>query len=141
MKTIPLIEKYMTTSPHTIGSDQTLRKAEEFMREYRIRHLPVLEGGKLIGILSDRDVKLVESLKDVDPNEVTVAEACSQEIYKVSPKAPLNEVCAEMAMHKYGSVLIVDNHKLVGIFTWVDALHAFNELLASRLKYNNTNHT
>lgn len=140
MKSIPLVEKYMSTSPHTIGSDQTLHKAEEMMREYRIRHLPVLEGGRLVGILSDRDVKLVETLKDVDPNEVTVAEACNQDLYTVSPKAPLNEVCAEMALHKYGSVLVLDNNKLVGIFTWVDALIAFNELLATRLKYNNEAH-
>lgn len=138
MKTIPAVEKYMSTDPHTIGSEQTLRKAEEVMREYRIRHLPVLEGGRLVGILSDRDVKLVESLKDVDPNEVTVSEACSQDMYTVSPKAPLNEVCAEMAMRKYGSVLVLDNHKLVGIFTWVDALNALNELLATRLKFNNS---
>lgn len=138
MKSIPLIEKYMSTSVHTIGSDQTLRRAEEIMREYRIRHLPVLEGGQLVGILSDRDVKLVESLKDVDPNEVTVSEACNQDMYTVSPKAPLNEVCAEMALHKYGSVLVLDNKKLVGIFTWVDALNAFNELLATRLKYTNS---
>lgn len=138
MKSIPVIEKFMTTSPHTIGSDQTLRKAEEMMREYRIRHLPVLEGGKLVGILSDRDVKLVESLKDVDPNEVTVSEACSQDIYTVSPKAALNEVCAEMAMHKYGSAIVIDNKKLVGIFTWVDALNALNELLATRMKFTNS---
>lgn len=134
MKSIPLIEKYMTTTPHTIGADQTLAKAEIMMREYRIRHLPVLDGGKLIGIISDRDIKLVESLKDVDPEKVTVAEATSEALYTVGPKTPLNEVCAEMALHKYGSVLILDNKKLVGIFTWVDALQALNELLASRLK-------
>ncbi|MGZ3768854.1 MAG: CBS domain-containing protein [Bdellovibrio sp.] len=138
MKSLPVIEKFMTTSPHTIGSDQTLRRAEEMMREFRIRHLPVLEGGKLVGILSDRDVKLVESLKDVDPEQVTVSEACSTDVFTVSPKAPLNEVCAEMAIHKYGSVIVLDNKKLVGIFTWVDALYALNELLATRLKYNNT---
>lgn len=134
MKSIPFIEKYMTTTPHTIGADQTLAKAEIMMREYRIRHLPVLDGGKLTGIISDRDIKLIESLKDVDPEKVTVAEATTEDLYTVSPKTPLNEVCAEMALHKYGSVLVLDNKKLVGIFTWVDALEALNELLASRLK-------
>lgn len=135
MKSIPTIEKYMTTTPHTIGADQTLAKAETMMNEFRIRHLPVLEGGKLVGILSDRDLKMVESFKDVDAEKVKISEAFRDEVYMVSPKAPLSEVCAEMSLHKYGSVLVMDNHKLVGIFTWVDALRAFNELLNTRLNH------
>ena len=124
----------MTTTPHTIGADQSLAKAQHMMAEYRIRHLPVLDGGRLVGILSDRDVKMVESFKDVNPEKVSVSEACTEQPYMVSPKAPLTEVCNEMASHKYGSVLVVDNHKLVGIFTWVDALGAFSQLMDSRLK-------
>lgn len=135
MKAIPALEKYMTTTPHTIGADQTLDKAEKMMREYRIRHLPVLDGGKLVGIISDRDVKLVETLKDVDPRQVTVDEAYSPDPYITSPKSPLSEVCREMANHKYGCALVCDNHKLVGIFTWIDALNALTELMETRLKH------
>ncbi len=134
MKAIPSISKYMTTVPKTIGSEQSLAKASELMNEMRIRHLPVLHGGKLVGILSDRDVKLVETFKDVDPQEVKVEEAYSPDPYIASPNSSLADVCAEMAAHKYGCALVVDNHKLVGIFTWVDALNAFNELLSTRLK-------
>jgi acetoin utilization protein AcuB len=134
MKTIPAIQKYMTAMPHTIGNEQNLKKAHEMMREYKIRHLPVLKAGKLVGIITDRDLALVEALKDVDPTKVLVEEACTPEPYIVAPDAKLNDVCEEMARHKYGSVLIVDNHKLVGIFTWVDALTAFSELLETRLK-------
>lgn len=135
MKSVPSIEKFMTTAPQTIGADISLAKAEKLMGEMRVRHLPVLDGGRLVGILSDRDIKLVESFKDVDPEAVTVREAFHEEPYSVSPKAPLAEVCAEMAAHKYSSVLVVDNHKLVGIFTWVDALNAMKELLETRLKH------
>ncbi len=135
MKSVPTIQKYMTTVPHTIGSDQTLAKAEKMMNEYHIRHLPVLEGGKLIGILSDRDVKLVESFRDVDPEKVTVDEAYTPDPYITSPSANLEEVCAEMVAHRYGCVLVCDNKKLVGIFTWVDALKAFDKLLATRMKH------
>ena len=134
MKAIPSISKYMTTLPHTIGADQSLVKANQMMSELRVRHLPVLSGGTLVGVLSDRDVKLVESFKDVDPANVKVEEAFSPEPYIATPSSSLAEVCAEMARHKYGCALICDNHKLVGIFTWVDALNAFNELLSTRLK-------
>jgi acetoin utilization protein AcuB len=135
MKAIPSVEKFMTTSPQTIGADMTLAKAEKLMGELRVRHLPVLDGSRLVGVLSDRDIKLVESFKDVDPEAVSVREAFSEEPYTVSPKAPLSDVCAEMASHKYSSVLVVDNHKLVGIFTWVDALNAMRELMETRLKH------
>lgn len=135
MKAIPSVDKYMTTVPHTVGSDVSLAKAEKMMGELRVRHMPVLEGGKLVGILTDRDIKLVESFKDIDPEKVSVKEAYSEHIYSVSPKASLEEVCKEMAAHKYSSVLVVDNHKLVGIFTWVDALNAMSELMNSRLKH------
>ncbi len=135
MKAIPSIKQFMTTVPHTIGSEQTLAKAEKMMNEYRIRHLPVLHGGKLVGILSERDLKLVESFKDVDPEKVTVDEAYTPDPYITSPNASLAEVCAEMVAHRYGCVLVEDNKKLVGIFTWIDALKAFESLMETRLKH------
>jgi acetoin utilization protein AcuB len=134
MKAIPSIQKFMTTAPHTIGADQMLSKAQIMMSEFKIRHLPVLKNGKLVGILSDRDVKLVESFRDVDPEKVKVGEAYTANPYITSPDASLSEVCAEMVSHKYGCALVCDNQKLVGIFTWIDALQAFDELLSTRLK-------
>jgi len=134
MKSIPAIGKYMTVQPHTIGADQSLSKAGKMMAEFRLRHLPVLAGGKLVGIVTDRDLGLVQSFRDVDPDVITVDEAYSPDPYITSPEASLAEVCAEMAQHKFGCALVCDNHKLVGIFTWIDALNAFNELLSTRLK-------
>ncbi len=134
MKSIPSISKYMTTLPHTIGADQPLAKATQMMNEFRVRHLPVLEGGQLVGIVTDRDIQLVESFKDVDPREVKVEEAYSPDPYIATPNSSLADVCEQMATHKYGCALVCDNNKLVGIFTWVDALSALNELLYTRLK-------
>lgn len=133
-KAIPTVQKYMTVLPHTIGAEQTLAKAEKMMAEHRVRHLPVLEGGRLVGILSDRDVRMVESFKDVDPERVTVAEAYSPDPFVTAPNRPLTDVCREMAAHKYGCALVCDNNKLVGIFTWIDALNAFDHLMETRLK-------
>ena len=132
-KAIPTIQRYMTTSPLSIGLAQTLAHAEEVMSRHGVRHLPVLEGGVLRGILSERDVRLVETLKDVDAKKVTVEEAMTQNVYAVSPEAPLDEVVDAMAERKYGSAVVMQNEKVVGIFTTVDVCRAFGELLRGRL--------
>jgi acetoin utilization protein AcuB len=132
-KPIPPIQKYMTTTPHSIGSDQTLETAGKLMREHRIRHLPVLRGGKLLGVLTDRDLKFVETFRDVDPKKVVVEDAMTEEPFTVSPDSPLDEVVATMASEKYGSAIVVQNGHVVGMFTTVDACRALSELLATRL--------
>jgi acetoin utilization protein AcuB len=132
-KSIPTVQKYMTTSPHTIGDDQPMTLAHRMMREHRVRHLPVLRGAKIVGLVSDRDLNTVETLIDVDPRKVLVSEAMSQDPYVVSPDAALDEVVATMAEKKYGSAVIVQHDKVVGIFTTVDACRAFADLLQTRL--------
>lgn len=123
----------MTTSPHTIGADQTLSKAHAMMREHSIRHLPVLTGGKLVGVLTDRDLRLVESLKDVDPAKLMVEEAMTSDVFVVEPDMSLDEVVGTMGSKKIGSVVVMQNQKVVGIFTTVDVCRAFAEMLHTRL--------
>lgn len=135
MKSIPAIQKYMTYVPKSIGYDQTIAEASDFMKKLKLRHLPVLKGGKLVGLLSDRDINLVLQFKDVDPTKMTVEEAYTPDPYFTSPTAPLNEVVAHMAEKKYGCAIVVDNQKVVGIFTEVDAYKALSELLETRLKH------
>lgn len=62
-------EKFMTTTPHSIGVEQPLSRAHAMMREHGVRHLPVLHAGKLLGMLTERDLQLVESLEGVDPTK------------------------------------------------------------------------
>jgi len=134
-KAIPHIEKYMTPGPHSIGLEQPLVQAHKLMREHHIRHLPVLHGGKLVGVITDRDLHIIETLRDVAPDKVTVEEAMTPTVYTVSPHAPLDEVVREMAQHKYGCAMVEDNGKVVGVFTTVDAMRAFAELLETRLTH------
>jgi acetoin utilization protein AcuB len=124
------IREFMTPAPHSIGHDQPLSLAHERMRAYEIRHLPVLDGGKLVGVLSQRDALLVETLRDVDPTKVPVEDAMSTDVYKTTPQASLLDVATAMADHKYGCTVIMDGNKLAGIFTTVDALRALTRLLA-----------
>ena len=132
-KPIPSIQKYMTTSPHSIGREQKLSKAHAMMREHAFRHLPVLEGGKLVGLVTMRDLHLIETLRDVEVNEVAVEDAMTSDVYAVSPDAPLDEVAAEMAERKYGCTIVMQNDRVVGVFTTVDACRALHDLLHGRL--------
>lgn len=132
-KPIPTVQKFMTVQPHSIGREQTMATAHRMMREHKFRHLPVLTGGELVGVLSDRDLNLIETLRDVDPEKVRVEDAMTSGPYTVSPETPLDEVVATMAEHKYGCAVVMQNRHLVGIFTTVDACRALAELLHGRL--------
>ena len=123
------VQDFMTRAVHTIGAKSPLAEAHRVMNEHAIRHLPVLEGGRLAGLLSQRDLHLLETLKDVDPQEVLVEEAMSQNAYTVPPDASLADVAREMALHKYGSALILQGTQVLGIFTTTDALRALDTVL------------
>lgn len=134
MKAIPAIQKYMTYVPKTIAHDQSIAQAAELMKMLHLRHLPVLKSGQLVGVITDRDINLILGFNSVDANTMKVEEALSPHPYFTSPETPLDEVVAHMAEKKYGCAFIVDNEKLVGIFTEIDAYKALAELLDTRLK-------
>jgi acetoin utilization protein AcuB len=119
-----LIDHYMTPNPHTIGRHVKLVTAHEMMRKYDIRHLPVLDGGHLVGVVSQRDLYLLETFKNVDQNEVAVEEAMTSDPYVVEQGTDVREVARTMASRKLGTAIVVQAGKVVGIFTAVDALRA-----------------
>lgn len=132
-KPIPTIQKHMTMTPHAIGIDQSVSHAHALMKEHGIRHLPVLNGGELVGVLSERDLARLEAWRDFDPKKMAVDEAMSTEVYAVSPDARLDEVVSTMAERKYGCAVVMDNGHVAGIFTTVDVCRSLAELLHTRL--------
>lgn len=125
MSKAPIVEQYMTRMPHMIEPEAPLEAAHKLMRKFQIRHLPVLEGSDLVGLLSIRDLHLLETLKDVNVKTVSVAEAMSPKPYVVEPNTRINEIAAKMAAEKIGSAVVIDEGKVVGIFTTIDALIAY----------------
>lgn len=123
------IAECMTPSPHSIGREQTLATAHAMMRKYRIRHLPVLSGGRLLGIVSQRDLYFLETLMSVDPDSVTVEEAMSPDVYRVERDASLGDVARTMTRRKYGCAVVMEKDRVVGMFTTIDALRALASLL------------
>jgi acetoin utilization protein AcuB len=106
-----------------------MSEAHRLMRKHRVRHLPVLSKGRLVGVVSSGDLRLLETLDDVEPERVSVEEAMTSEPYCVPPEALLDEVVDVMAGNKYGCALVVQAGRVEGIFTTVDALQAFAHFL------------
>jgi acetoin utilization protein AcuB len=106
-----------------------LSVAHAMMRRHSIRHLPVLKGGKLVGLVSDRDLRFIETLKDVDPEKVSVEEAMATDIYAIDPSDPLAKAASEMAERKLGSAVVMQQGKIVGILTTTDICRALADLL------------
>lgn len=124
------IEQFMTRSVYTIGHHQPLSAAQRIMREHAIRHLPVLDAGKLVGVLSERDLQVIAALNDDEHDELKVSEAMSAEVFAISPRTSLREVVVEMAKQKYGCAVVIDQARVVGVFTTIDALEALTLFLA-----------
>lgn len=129
-KPILTIRQFMTPAPETIAADLTLAQARGRMFQINARHLPVVQDGELVGILSDRDIALVEAIEG-DLERLLVRQAMSPVPFTCGPGAHLHAVAAEMAAHKYGSAIVVDREHpghVVGVFTTTDALRALAEI-------------
>lgn len=127
---MPSLSLCMTPQPWTIRKDACIAEARRLMREHEIRHLPVLEAGKLVGVVSDRDLQFIESLRATEREDLTVEEAMVQDVYTASVEAPVDEVVEHMARSKLGSTIALDRHgKVKGIFTTVDAMQFLANML------------
>ncbi len=93
----------------------------------------MLVGGKLCGIVSERDLLLCETLVGFEARQTVVSDAMTRAVYTVSPETPLNEVASTMAKEKYGCAVVVDDGSVVGILTTVDVCRVLAELLNERL--------
>jgi len=126
------VRRFMTVAPVVVTGGVSLSEARRLMREHQIRHLPVVAAGQPVGVVSQRDVYLLETLRGLDPATARVEEAMSPEPYCVAPDAPLHEVSREMARRRIGSAVVVDRGEVVGLFTTVDALEALATLSRGR---------
>jgi acetoin utilization protein AcuB len=126
---MPAISRYMTKQPWTITRDASLREAHKLMHEHQIRHLPVIEDGQLVGVVTDRDLRLLEATAHMDPLTTHVEEAMAERPFMVTSDAPVDEVAQIMSEKKYGSVIVMGRDGIEGIFTAVDACRVLAEIL------------
>lgn len=135
------VRDVMTPDPIAIRSDRTIREALETLEKHHIRHLPILEDGRLSGILSDRSVAPwrqtlfdAESWHDVDLEallmQTRVADIVERRVVSIEPDAPVSAAIDALLDHNIGAVPVVDDREeLVGIVSYVDLLRAMRALV------------
>lgn len=131
---MPSVKVVMTPFPYCVEADASLARARAMMVEHDIHHLPVTDGGELVGVISGREVALGTAIASVrDPSqEPRVREACVLHAYAVEDTEPLDRVVAYMAEQRLGSALVTRRGKLVGVFTVTDACRVLAAWLRAR---------
>jgi acetoin utilization protein AcuB len=128
------IRDLMTAGPITTGPDTPVIDARKLMLGKRIRHLLVTDGPKLVGIVTDRDIRLnlpspATSLSVWEVNyllaRLTVASVMTKALVTVSPERDPRDAAVLMLDHQIGALPVVDGGQLVGIITETDLLRAF----------------
>ncbi len=124
------IGDHMSKLKVQVRPTDTLAFAREQMLGASVRHLPVVEAGGLVGLVTMGDLFVMESVALADPESTEVRAAMARDLYCVSPETPLQEVAREMGLREVGSALVVDKEQLCGIFTATDACRVLGQLLA-----------
>lgn len=127
----PTVRSVMTPAPEIIPAQADTASAQGRMKALGIRHLPVMDRDRLVGVLSERDLRGVRAFLDQMPGELgpTVGELCSRDLLVVGPDDPLDEAATAMADRRVGAALVIDGTELVGIMTCVDLCKGLTELV------------
>lgn len=131
MKHTPQLKLLMTPFPYSIDLAADADSALELMQEHDVRHLPVTDNHKLVGIISDRDIKSLRAGKQRgDPGyNPGVRDMYIHDAYIVDINEPLDTVLLHMAERHIGSALVTRKGNLAGVFTSTDACRGFGEHL------------
>ena len=127
LKNIP-ISKYTTLNPKSVSPQSSYKELVDLIENNRIRHLPVIDDNKIVGIISERNLKLPSQLKD--KVAIKAEDIMTADPYVVELETSLEDVVSTMEEHRYGSALIGNpDGELLGVFTTTDALRALVDVI------------
>jgi acetoin utilization protein AcuB len=135
-----IAQELMTANPATVTPQASIAEAWDLMRELDVRHLPVVEGGALVGMLSDRDIGTLEVTRlltdegaDALRRRLTlpVVQIMSTDIVAVEPDAEMGELISLLVEHKVGAIPVVPagTRQIIGIVSYIDVLRAVEDAL------------
>jgi len=132
-KKIPYVGSVMTPFPYFVDTDDEVAEVERLMDEHQIRHIPVQQDGRVVGIVSERDLYhlLDRFLPNIDKARLRARDIMLDEPYIVAFDTPLNEVALEMAKRHLGSAIVLHREKLAGILSATDICRILAEILDS----------
>jgi CBS domain-containing protein len=113
----------MTSNPLTIGARDPVVDAARLMRDKDIGSLPVVEDGRLLGMITDRDIAVRVVAEGSDPSSVTVRDVASREAVNATPDQDLDEALRLMAKHQVRRLPVTEGDQLVGVLTQADVAH------------------
>jgi acetoin utilization protein AcuB len=126
------VGKRMTRNPKTVSPDDPLSNAARLMREHRFNHLPVVEGERLVGILSDTDLRnasLEPGGGDAPGGSRPVREVMRAPVWSLTPEDSVEDALLIISQRKFGALPVLEGDRLVGILTKMDLLNAFVDIL------------
>lgn len=130
------VEEYTTPNPVTASEETSVEKLGELMREHGIRHILITQDDEVVGIVSERDLKVISGLNFNEKSLIKASDIMAADPVTVSSEASLDEVAYEMSKLKIGSVVVNEGNDLLGIFTVTDALNALIEIARENRKDN-----
>jgi acetoin utilization protein AcuB len=125
-----VVQEIMTDNPVTVDAAAPLSHVERLLRELDIRHLPVLDGDALTGIISDRDLSPFRTERTgPDGREAVASQIMSADLLTVEPETELSEVIDTMIDQRVGALPVVSTNTrtLVGIVSYIDVLRAIRD--------------
>jgi CBS domain-containing membrane protein len=128
----------MSSDVVTLDANATLDVAEDLMALKRIRHLPVLRGDELVGVVSQRDLFLAgvssvlqfrQSTEKEWLAHIKIAEVMTRELITIAPENDVEDAVTRMLEHKIGCLPVVSGGKLVGLLSETDLLRYLRRIL------------
>jgi len=129
-----IIKDVMTSNPCSIDAEKSVAYAAKMMREEDVGLAPIVEGDKLIGMLTDRDIAIRVVAEGSNPEQVKVADVASKQVVTIDPQQDLDAALRIMAKHQVRRLPVVEEDgKLVGVVAQADIARKGDDMQTGKL--------